>query len=255
MRSLPRWGPRPKRRDPRLPPGSRNAISSDAQRRHAAGLMRVNHTGEVCAQALYSGQAAVARDEGTRAQLLEAAAEETDHLAWCGERLDELSSRPSLLNPLWYAGSFAIGALAALTSDRVSLGFRGRNRAPSRSASGRASDKIPGRRCAQPRRRLADAGRRSASRPQCACRRCARIARAGSATDALCIQHHEGGCLPYLATGAEVIPKKTLPAKGGLRRKNKPHCCSLAPILACFNILFTRSTRACRVRQTSCRQP
>lgn len=95
----------------------------ETQRRHAAGLMRVNHTGEVCAQALYSGQAAVARDEKTRAQLLTAAGEETDHLAWCGERLSELSSRPSLLNPLWYAGSFAIGAVAALINDRVSLGF------------------------------------------------------------------------------------------------------------------------------------
>jgi len=95
----------------------------ETQRRHAAGLMRVNHTGEVCAQALYSGQAAVARDEQTRAQLLAAAGEETDHLAWCGERLGELSSRPSLLNPIWYAGSFAIGAVAALINDRVSLGF------------------------------------------------------------------------------------------------------------------------------------
>jgi len=96
---------------------------AEDERRHAAGLMRVNHTGEVCAQALYSGQAAVARDAGTREQLLEAAAEETDHLAWCGERLEDLSSRPSLLNPLWYAGSFAIGAAAALINDRVSLGF------------------------------------------------------------------------------------------------------------------------------------
>jgi ubiquinone biosynthesis monooxygenase Coq7 len=85
--------------------------------------MRVNHAGEVCAQALYSGQAAVARDAATRARLLEAAAEETDHLVWCGERLAALHSRPSLLNPLWYAGSFAIGAVAALTSDKVSLGF------------------------------------------------------------------------------------------------------------------------------------
>ncbi|HEY2395814.1 MAG TPA: 2-polyprenyl-3-methyl-6-methoxy-1,4-benzoquinone monooxygenase [Rudaea sp.] len=100
-----------------------DAKLDDDARRHAAGLMRVNHTGEVCAQALYSGQAAVARDVGTRAQLLDAAAEETDHLAWCGERLNELSSRPSLLNPLWYAGSFAIGATAALINDRVSLGF------------------------------------------------------------------------------------------------------------------------------------
>ncbi|HEX6832669.1 MAG TPA: 2-polyprenyl-3-methyl-6-methoxy-1,4-benzoquinone monooxygenase [Rudaea sp.] len=100
-----------------------DADFDEARRRRAAGLMRVNHTGEVCAQALYSGQAAVARDEATRAQLLEAAAEETDHLAWCDERLKELGDRPSRLNPLWYAGSFAIGAIAAVVSDRVSLGF------------------------------------------------------------------------------------------------------------------------------------
>ena len=95
----------------------------DAARRHAAGLMRVNHVGEVCAQALYFGQAAVAHDERQRARMLEAAAEETDHLAWCGERLRELDSRPSLLNPLWYAGAYAIGAAAGLISDRLSLGF------------------------------------------------------------------------------------------------------------------------------------
>jgi ubiquinone biosynthesis monooxygenase Coq7 len=93
------------------------------QRRHAAGLMRVNHTGEVCAQALYDGQAALARDPATRAHLEAAAAEETDHLAWCAGRLHELDDRPSLFNPLWYAGSFAIGALAALAGDRWSLGF------------------------------------------------------------------------------------------------------------------------------------
>ena len=92
-------------------------------RRHAAGLMRVNHVGEVCAQALYVGQAAVARDPRTRAQLLAAAQEETDHLAWCADRLRELDSRPSLLNPLWYAGSFAIGALAGLRGDGWNLGF------------------------------------------------------------------------------------------------------------------------------------
>ena len=93
------------------------------ERRHAAGLMRVNHTGEVCAQALYDGQAALARTGDTRAYLQHAAAEETDHLAWCGERLRELDSRPSLLNPLWYAGSFALGAAAAALGDRISLGF------------------------------------------------------------------------------------------------------------------------------------
>jgi Ubiquinone biosynthesis protein COQ7 len=95
----------------------------DAERRHAAGLMRINHTGEVCAQALYFGQAALARDTGTRQHLLHAAAEETDHLAWCAQRLQQLHSRPSLLNPLWYAGSYAIGAAAALAGDPVSLGF------------------------------------------------------------------------------------------------------------------------------------
>jgi ubiquinone biosynthesis monooxygenase Coq7 len=103
--------------------GMAEGLLLESERRHAAGLMRVNHTGEVCAQALYSGQAAIARDAATRAQLLHAAAEETDHLAWCGERLDALHSRPSLLNPLWYAGSFALGAAAALVSDPVSLGF------------------------------------------------------------------------------------------------------------------------------------
>ncbi len=98
-------------------------VLEDAERRHAAGLMRINHVGEVCAQALYSGQAAVARDEATRADLLAAAAEETDHLAWCADRLEELGSRPSLLNPLWYAGSYAIGVLAGLRGDGWNLGF------------------------------------------------------------------------------------------------------------------------------------
>jgi ubiquinone biosynthesis monooxygenase Coq7 len=95
----------------------------ERERRHVAGLMRVNHTGEVCAQALYDGQAALARKDENRSHLNQAAAEETDHLAWCAERLHELESRPSLLNPLWYAGSYAIGALAALAGDKVSLGF------------------------------------------------------------------------------------------------------------------------------------
>ena len=95
----------------------------DDARRHAAGLMRVNHTGEVCAQALYVGQAAVARDPDTRGELLRAAQEETDHLAWCEDRLAELDSRPSLLNPLWYAGSYAIGVAAGLAGDGWNLGF------------------------------------------------------------------------------------------------------------------------------------
>ena len=94
-----------------------------SERRHAAGLMRINHTGEVCAQALYVGQAAVARDAATRAQLEHAAQEETDHLAWCADRLRELDSRPSLFNPLFYAGSYAIGLAAGLRGDGWNLGF------------------------------------------------------------------------------------------------------------------------------------
>ncbi len=100
-----------------------DVVLDEAERRHAAGLMRINHVGEVCAQALYVGQAAVARDPQTRAQLQAAAQEETDHLAWCADRLRELDSRPSLLNPLWYAGSYAIGVLAGLRGDGWNLGF------------------------------------------------------------------------------------------------------------------------------------
>lgn len=100
-----------------------DVVLDEAERRHAAGLMRINHVGEVCAQALYIGQAAVARDPATRAHLLEAAQEETDHLAWCADRLRELDSRPSLFNPVWYAGSFAIGALAGIRGDGWNLGF------------------------------------------------------------------------------------------------------------------------------------
>jgi ubiquinone biosynthesis monooxygenase Coq7 len=96
---------------------------SDADRRKSGSLLRVNHTGEVAAQALYHGQAFAARSDATRQLLMQAAREETDHLAWCETRLSELQSRPSLLNPLWYAGSFAIGAVAAAFGDRVSLGF------------------------------------------------------------------------------------------------------------------------------------
>jgi ubiquinone biosynthesis monooxygenase Coq7 len=91
--------------------------------RHAAGLMRVNHTGEICAQALYQGQALTARDPAVRAALVEAAPEETDHLAWCEGRLTELGSRPSVLNPAFYALSYAMGAVTGLLGDKVSLGF------------------------------------------------------------------------------------------------------------------------------------
>lgn len=97
-------------------------VEPDARRRVAA-LMRVNHTGEIAAQALYHGQALTARDVDVRAALRQAAREETDHLAWCAHRIAELGDRVSLINPLWYAGSFAIGAIAGLAGDRTSLGF------------------------------------------------------------------------------------------------------------------------------------
>ncbi len=99
------------------------AMLDEPERRNAAGLMRVNHSGEVCAQALYLGQAALARNAQTRAHLLHAADEETDHLAWCETRLRALHARPSVLNPFWYAGSYVLGACAALAGDAVSLGF------------------------------------------------------------------------------------------------------------------------------------
>ena len=99
------------------------AEHSDPDRRHAAALMRVNHVGEVCAQALYQGQALTARDRHAREALERAAREEEDHLAWSEQRVRELGGRTSLLNPLWYAGAFAIGAVAGALGDRWNLGF------------------------------------------------------------------------------------------------------------------------------------
>ncbi|UTF61306.1 2-polyprenyl-3-methyl-6-methoxy-1,4-benzoquinone monooxygenase [Gilvimarinus sp. DA14] len=96
---------------------------SSNEKRHAAGLMRVNHAGEVCAQGLYEGQALTAKLPEVREQMQEAADEEEDHLFWCQQRLDELGSHTSYLNPLWYGASFAIGATAGFISDRISLGF------------------------------------------------------------------------------------------------------------------------------------
>ena len=98
------------------------ALTPD-ERRHAAGLMRVNHTGEVCAQALYQAQALAVRDATARERLKRAAREEEEHLAWTQQRLSELGGRTSLANPLWYAGSFAIGLCAGMAGDRVNLGF------------------------------------------------------------------------------------------------------------------------------------
>jgi ubiquinone biosynthesis monooxygenase Coq7 len=104
-------------------PSPARELPESANTGEAAKLMRVNHTGEVCAQALYSGQALFARDARVRDALRTAAAEERDHLAWCRKRLDELDSRPSFLDPLWYAGSFGLGMVSGASGDRWSLGF------------------------------------------------------------------------------------------------------------------------------------
>ena len=112
--------------EPQLPSPSRGALvdpMTDDEIRVSGGLMRVNHTGEICAQGLYNGQALFASDEATGTALAKAAEEELDHLAWCRERLHELNAKPSILDPLWYSVSFALGAGAALVSDKVSLGF------------------------------------------------------------------------------------------------------------------------------------
>jgi ubiquinone biosynthesis monooxygenase Coq7 len=103
-------------------PGDETRLAP-GEARHAAALMRVNHVGEVCAQALYTAQALATRDPALRRHFERAADEETDHLAWTAERLNELGDRPSLLNPLWYAGAFAFGLLAGRLGDRLSLGF------------------------------------------------------------------------------------------------------------------------------------
>ncbi|GAB3281927.1 2-polyprenyl-3-methyl-6-methoxy-1,4-benzoquinone monooxygenase [Parahaliea aestuarii] len=103
--------------------GHSDTALSERQRTHVAGLMRVNHTGEVCAQALYQGQALTARLQDVREEMREAAREEADHLAWCDQRLRELDSRPSVLNPAWYGLSFVLGATAGAVGDKWSLGF------------------------------------------------------------------------------------------------------------------------------------
>ncbi|MEX8496145.1 2-polyprenyl-3-methyl-6-methoxy-1,4-benzoquinone monooxygenase [Sphaerotilus sp.] len=110
---------------PRPEPAASTSLPEldEAERRLSGALIRVDHVGEVCAQALYTAQALATRDEGLRAHLEAASQEETDHLAWTEQRLRELGDRPSLLNPLWYAGAFAIGTLAARLGDRASLGF------------------------------------------------------------------------------------------------------------------------------------
>lgn len=104
-------------------PAGEASTLNDEDRELSGALMRVNHVGEVCAQALYSAQALTTRDPALKAQFEQAAREETDHLAWTQERLQQLGARPSLLNPLWYGGAFAIGLLAGRSGDATSLGF------------------------------------------------------------------------------------------------------------------------------------
>lgn len=104
-------------------PEDSSLLEDEATKQHVSGLMRINHTGEVCAQALYQGQALTARDESTRTAMQTSADEEEDHLAWCEERLNQLGSQTSVLNPAFYALSFGIGAAAGLLGDKWSLGF------------------------------------------------------------------------------------------------------------------------------------
>ena len=113
----------PRAASPTPRPESSPGELSDTDKRLSAALMRVNHVGEVCAQALYTAQALTTPNPALRAHFMRACAEETDHLAWTKERLDELGSRTSLLNPLWYAGAFGIGLLAGRLGNAVSLGF------------------------------------------------------------------------------------------------------------------------------------
>ncbi|GAB3381720.1 2-polyprenyl-3-methyl-6-methoxy-1,4-benzoquinone monooxygenase [Spongiibacter taiwanensis] len=107
----------------RATPSGRESTADQQQRRHIAGLMRINHTGEVCAQALYQGQALTARSPDVKQAMAQSAVEEVDHLAWCETRLHELGANTSVLNPLFYAASFTIGAVAGAAGDRISLGF------------------------------------------------------------------------------------------------------------------------------------
>ena len=130
---------------------------NDTERRLSGSLMRINHVGEVCAQALYTGQALACRNTALRAQLAEASREETDHLAWTQQRLDDLKDRPSLLNPLWYAGAFAIGFAAGKLGRRQSQSrFCGRDRAPSGSAPAKPHGFAAGCRHGVARHRVAD---------------------------------------------------------------------------------------------------
>ncbi len=152
---------------------------NDAERDHIARLMRINHTGEVCAQALYQGQALTARLPEVKHAMERSAAEENDHLDWCEQRVEELGGHTSLLNPLFYAGSFALGAAAGLVGRQMEPGFRLRDRDPGGGPPRRTSGAGPGTRSQDPDHPRADEGRRdrvTARRPgpmgasRCHCR-------------------------------------------------------------------------------------
>lgn len=121
LRTVVGSAPMPQRSSPAE--GTSEGNLSEQERKHSAGLMRVNHAGEICAQALYQGQALTAKLPEVGQQMEEAAAEEIDHLAWCEERINQLDGQTSLLNPVWYAASFGLGAVAGMISDKLSLGF------------------------------------------------------------------------------------------------------------------------------------
>lgn len=126
VRTVSKGSVKPQRESPAAKISDKNQTAStlnQEQKKHIGGLMRINHTGEVCAQALYQGQALTAKDDIIKTAMHESAVEEIDHLAWCEERLEQLDSRPSHLNPLFYGLSFGIGALAGIAGDKWSLGF------------------------------------------------------------------------------------------------------------------------------------
>jgi 3-demethoxyubiquinol 3-hydroxylase len=143
LRTVAAPAPAPVRANPAHAASNTDELSDAVQRAHAAGLMRVNHTGEVCAQALYFGHAATARSVSAKQMMLEAAAEEGDHLSWCESRLRELNARPSLLNPIWYAGSFALGAISSAFGDRVGLGFIAETEAQVEAHLGEHQSQLP----------------------------------------------------------------------------------------------------------------
>ncbi len=181
-----------------------------------AGLMRVNHTGEVCAQALYQGQALTAKLPTVREEMQQAAAEEVDHLVWCEERLRELDSKPSFLNPAWYGLSFALGAVAGAIGDKVSLGFvAATEERVCKSPAG--PPEIAARRRPQvPADPAEDAGRRAAPRRQGAGGRRHRFSAAGEGCHDRGVQADDPQQLPDLTPAAITLPQQAAGANSSI---------------------------------------